>query len=152
MTVEIVALDPGVTTGVATYQFVNGKDIFRSFHIEPRIYPHPHETLYDMLCALGEKTLIYEAFHFRQGMDGAVFTGVEYIGVIELVGQLNCLEVVKITPSDGKGFWDDKKLRAIGAHKPGHIHANDAMRVLLRHKMKDQLWMEKILPILKEKL
>lgn len=152
MTVEVMALDPGVTTGVAAYEVVKGKEIFRSFHIEPRKYPHPHETLYDMICAIEPKKIVYETFHFRQGMDGAVFTGVEYIGVIELAAQLKCLEVVKITPSDGKGFWDDRKLRAIEVFNPGHVHANDAMRVLLRDKMKDQLWMDIILPTLKLKL
>jgi hypothetical protein len=146
--VDIVALDPGVTTGVAVYN----NDVFRSFHIEPRKYPHPHEALYDMLCTMNPKTIVYEVFHHRQNMSGVVFTGVEYIGVIELVGQINCLEIVRITPSDGKGFWDDRKLRAIRVHNPGHIHANDAMRILLRHKMKDPLWMENILPILKETL
>jgi len=152
MTVDVVALDPGVTTGIATYVHVKGEDEFRSFHIEPRKYQHPHEALYDVLCALNPKKIVYEVFHHRQNMSNVVFTGVEYIGVIELVGQLRCLDIVKITPSDGKGFWDDRKLKVIGAHNPGHVHANDAMRVLLRDKMKDQLWMESILPTLKLKL
>lgn len=143
---EIVALDPGVTTGIATFD----DNKFRSFHLEPRKYPHPHESLYDTLSALQPKKIIYEAFHFRQNMKGVVFTGVEYIGVIELYAQLHYIEVIIITPSDGKGFWDDKKLKVIGVHNPGHVHGNDAMRLILRYKMKDTLWMQSVLPKLKE--
>ncbi len=142
---EIAAFDPGVMTGIAAF---DGKE-FRSFQIEPRLYPHPHEALFDTLSGMQPETIIYEAFHFRQNMKGVVFTGVEYIGVIELFAQLNYIPVIVITPSDGKGFWDDRKLKAIGVHNPGHIHANDAMRLILRHKMKDGLWMGPILQQLK---
>ena len=135
---DICALDPGTTTGFAT----KTSDEYRSFEVRADLYPHPHETLYDVLSALQPKTIIYEAFHFRQIMKGVVFTGVEYIGVIELYAQLNCLEVIKITPSDGKGFWDDKKLKVMGVYNIGHPHGNDAMRLLFRHRMKNKIWME----------
>lgn len=149
MSVEIVALDPGTTTGIATYEA--GK--YQAWQIRPDQHLHPHEMLYDVLCALEPKKLAYEAFHFRQGMDGAVFTGVEYIGVIKLFTQLKYVEIVEITPSDGKGFWDNKKLVAIGVYQKGLPHGMDATRVLLRHQMKsDPSFMQTMLPILKENL
>lgn len=142
---DIIALDPGVTTGIARLD--SGE--FKSFELRADKYPHPHEALYDVLSSMQPKTIIYEAFHFRQNMKGVEFKGIEYIGVIELYAQLNCLEVIKITPSDGKGFWDDRKLKAMGVHNPGHPHGNDAMRILFRHKMKDPVWMEEALEKLK---
>lgn len=149
MTVEIVALDPGTTTGIAVYQ--NGK--YRAFETRSENYPHPHESLYDILSALKPKVLVYEQFHFRQGMDGAVFKGIEYIGVIELWAQLNYVDVSTITTSDGKGFWDDKKLKAVGVYQKSLGHGMDATRILFRYRMKtDKTFMEQMLPILKEKL
>lgn len=144
--VDIVSLDPGTTTGITVYE----DERFRSFQLRPDLYPHPHESLFDTLSSLRPKKVIYEAFHFRQNMKGVVFTGVEYIGIIELYAQLNCLEAIVITPSDGKGFWDDKKLKAIGVHNPGHPHANDSTRLMLRHLMKDKIFMDKMLPFLKD--
>lgn len=149
MSVDIVALDPGTTTGVATFEDRR----YRSFHIRPDEYPHPHEALYDMLSNLQPKIVIYEQFHFRQGMTGVVFTGVEYIGVIELYCQLKYTDKVLITPSSGKGFWEDRKLKAIDVHNPGHVHGNDAMRLLLTYQMKnDEIFRENILRKLKDNL
>lgn len=149
MTVEYMSLDPGVTTGVATY----GDGKYQAWQMRPGNYSHPHEMLYDMMCNVLPKTVIYEAFHFRQGMDGAVFTGVEYIGIIELYSQLKYSELIKITPSDGKGFWDNKKLAAIGVYQKGLPHGMDAMRILLRHRMKAEPgFMNTVLPLLKENL
>lgn len=149
LSIDIVALDPGTTTGLATKE----DDLYRSFHIRPDEFPHPHEALYDLLCNLQPKKVIYEPFHFRQNMDGAVFTGIEYIGVIELFCQLKYVEAVTITPSYGKAFWDDKKLKAIGRHNKGHVHGNDAMRLLLSYLMKhDPIFKEGILPVLRDNL
>jgi hypothetical protein len=147
--VEIVALDPGTTTGLAT----KTGDDYKSFHIRPDMFAHPHEALYDLLCNLQPKIVIYEPFHFRSNMDGAVFTGIEYIGVIELYCQLKYVEVITITPAYGQAFWDDRKLKAIGRHNKNHVHGNDAMRLLLSYLMKnDNDFRNKILQILKENL
>jgi len=149
MPVEIASLDPGTTTGISTF---DGGD-FRSFQIRPDQYPHPHESLFDVMSELKPKVVLYEAFHFRQDKTGAIFTGVEYIGVIELWAQLNYVEKVIISPSDGKGFWTNDKLKAINLYNQAHPHANDATRILLRHLMKtDKKWFDDVLKIFKEKL
>ncbi len=149
MSVDIVALDPGTTTGIATKE----NDQYKSFHIRPDQFPHPHEALYDMLSNLQPKLVIYEAFHFRQGMTGVVFTGLEYIGVIELFCQLKYINKELITPSYGQGFWDDRKLEAIGVRNKGHIHANDAMRLIMSYQMKhDPIFRDTTLQKLKENL
>jgi len=149
LTVDICALDPGVTTGLATAT----DDHYTSFELKAGDYPHPHEMLFDTLSNLEPKKIIYESFQFRQAQLGAVFKGVEYIGVIELYAQLKCIEVIIQSPSDGKAFWDDKKLRALGVYKPGKPHANDAIRHLLTYRGKqDPEFLDFALRILKEKL
>lgn len=149
MGADIAGFDPGTTTGMSMLT----NNVISSTQIRPENYPHPHESLYDVLSAIKPKKIVYEQFHFRQGMDGAVFKGIEYIGVMELWAQHNYVEVITITPSDGKGFWDDRKLKALGLYKPAFIHGMDAIRVLLRHHMKvDKVWLDEALLTLKEKL
>lgn len=150
MAVDYISLDPGATIGIAS--LASNVD-YRSFQLEPNKFPHPHEMLFDVLSEFQPKAIIYEAFHHRQGQLGAVFVGVEYIGVIELYGQLKCIEIIKVTPSTGKAFWNDAKLKALGLYRPGKPHANDAMRILLYHRMAvDLIWRDEILLVLKDKL
>lgn len=149
MSADIIALDPGVTVGVSVFETGN----YRTFEITPSKYPHPHETLYDILSEIQPKVLVYEAFQFRQNQTGAVFEGIEYIGVARLYAQLRCIEEVEITPSTGKAFWNDKKLKALKLYKPGHPHANDATRHMLTHRMKtDPVFKEWVLFYLKDVL
>lgn len=156
--VDIAAFDPGVTTGIAhSTNLVTPegiKRIFQSFEIKPKDYPHPHEILYDTISTLVPKKIVYETFDFRSGQMGAVFDGVEYIGIIQLYGQTKCLEIIKQTPGHGKsGFWSDTKLKILGVHKPGKPHANDAMRHLLTYKAStDQDFMRWALEQFKEHL
>jgi hypothetical protein len=82
-----------------------------------------------------------------------VFTGVEYIGVIELYAQQHNVSITKITPADGKGFWNDKKIKALGLWIPGCPHGMDALRLLLTYKMKWNLeWKLDTLGRLRERL
>ena len=155
--VDIAAFDPGVATGIAHYTEYGEADdikrIFQSFEIKPKDYPHPHEILFDTISTLVPKRIVYETFDFRSGQMGAVFDGVEYIGVIELYGQTRCLEIIKQTPGYGKsGFWNDHKLKNLGVHKPGKPLANDAMRHLLTLKAKDPDFMRWALEQLREQL
>lgn len=146
MTTDIVAIDPGVTNGFAT---VIGQT-YKSFQMAPNDFPHPHEALYDLLSNLQPKVIVYERFDFRQAKNGAVLTGVEYIGVIELYAQIKCLEITKNSSSD-MTFWSDDKLRRLSLYNVGKKHANDAMRHLLAHQMRtDPLWKEQIIAQLKK--
>ena len=143
----IVALDPGVTTGVAVF---TPTGIIMN---EWRYDTAPHARIYHALDILKPKLVISEAFHFRQDKTGAVFTGVEYIGVIKCFCQQNGVEHIEMTPGQGKGFWDNRKIKALGWWKPSAPHAIDAMRILLTHLMNtDEKWKSAVLAQLKEKL
>jgi hypothetical protein len=133
MTNTVVALDPGLTIGIC---ILHEDDSYEHRQFVPAQYPHPHEMLFDILSEINPKVVVYERFDFRAAKNGAVLTGVEYIGVIELYAQIKCLEIFKISPSDGKAFWTDNKLRLLGMYKRGMPHANDATRILNTWRMK----------------
>jgi len=149
----IVALDPGVTTGIATYQSkLIGNDRFRAFEMDSKVFTEPHWALAQMLVAMHPTLILYEAFVFRQDKTGAVFTGVEFIGVIELVAQRYDREIKKVPTARG-GFWDNKKIKAVGLYIPGKPHAMDATRLLLTWLMKnDEEWRAQTLEKLKQVL
>lgn len=130
--VDIIAIDPGATTGFATLDIG-----IKSYQMELYKYPSPHATLYDHLSEVRPTKILYEAFLHRQGQLGVQFTGIEYIGVILLWGQRNRVKCYPITPSQGKAFWTDEKLKTIELYKRGIPHGMDATRVLLTHRMKD---------------
>lgn len=132
--VDIVALDPGLTIGITT---VTNRYSYRHNQLTPANFPHPHETLFDLLSSLQPKKIIYERFDFRAAKNGVVLKGVEFIGVIELYAQLKCIECTAISPSTGKAFWNNDKLKALGVYRPGMPHANDATRLALTHQMAD---------------
>ena len=143
----IVTLDPGVTTGVAV--FTPSGTIASQWRFDV----DPHAQFVHALEVLEPKLVISEAFHFRQDKTGAVFTGVEYIGVIKYFCQKYRVEHIEMTPGQGKGFWDNRKIKALGLWKPSAPHAMDAMRILLTHLMKtDKIWKDWALAKLKEEL
>lgn len=119
---------------------------YESRQLTPMEYPHPHETLYDVISEIGPKVIVYERFDFRAAKNGVVLTGVEFIGVIELYANQKCLEATKISPSDGKAFWTDNKLRMLGLYSRGKPHANDAVRILNTYRMRtDEDWKAKVI-------
>jgi hypothetical protein len=126
----ILAIDPGVTTGFATED--------DAYQIRFDEHDNPHRAFWFHLVEISPKLIIYEAFHWRQGQLNTVFKGVEYIGVINLWSQLNDCTTNVINPSDGKGFWDNKKLKDINQYVPGCPHGMDAKRLLLTWKMRNQ--------------
>lgn len=147
---KIAAFDPGATIGICIF---NGSDKYEQRQLVPSEYPHPHETIYDVLSEIKPSVIVYERFDFRAAKNGAVLIGVEYIGVIELYAQMNCIEVTKISPSDGKAFWNDNKLRAAQIYQRGIPHAMDATRILNTYRMRtDEKFKADMLEILHQHL
>jgi hypothetical protein len=124
----ILAIDPGVTTGFANEE--------EAYQIRFDNYPDPHIQLLNHLAKVMPDQVIYEPFHWRQGQLNAIFTGVEYIGVIQLWCQAHARPVHLVNPSDGKGFWDNKKLQTLDLWIAGCAHGMDARRILLTWKTK----------------
>lgn len=147
---SIAALDPGLTVGIT---ILNEDGSYEPRQLVPASYPHPHETLYDVLTEINPKVLLYERFDFRAAKNGVILAGVEYIGVIQLYAQTRCLEIHAISPSDGKAFWTDSKLRTLKMYARGLPHANDATRILNTYRMKnDHIWRDKVIEELRQSI
>lgn len=148
---RLVALDPGGTTGWATWDDDRGTiesgELTGDHHLE----------LYNFLDFGNFDIIIYESFQYRRKEidKGVAFVldSVEYIGVIKLFVQdvkYNFLEppdLIAQTPATGKGFWTNDKLKKVGAYKPGSEHEKDARRHLLQYmtfKLNRQEWLHKL--------
>jgi hypothetical protein len=145
--VELLGIDPGGTTGFSTFD----NDEIKSYQIELSKYPRPHEVLYDHLCEVKPCAIIYESFLHRQGQSGIRYVGVEFIGVIQLWAQQNKILCHQITPSQGKAFWTDTKLKALGLYVKGKPHGTDAIRILMTYLMsQDKKWANSIVEKLRD--
>lgn len=131
---QILALDPGVTTGLSVY---TTEKTFVSFQFASDKFDAPHGAFIDLLTTIGPQVILYEAFHFRQDKTGTNLTGVEFIGIAKAYAQKIDVPLYSITPSQGKAFWDNNKLKALGLYKPATPHGMDATRILLTFMMKE---------------
>lgn len=118
-----VALDPGGTTGVAT---VPNAD--EPWVIEPRQFEGEHHaTLLSYLEFSRPETIIAESF-YRTANEAARLASSEIIGVVKAYAQATATPVVWQSPSTGKGFWSDLRLKKCGLYVVGKPHARDAIR------------------------
>lgn len=137
--IKVVAIDPGVTTGIAIHSVMPDRVSPEWVTLELGPDDH-HEALYQLLNNHHPTVLVYERFDYRiiqnRGVDmpGVVLTSVEYIGIIKLWHWRN--EHVELVSqgsevsSQKKGFWNDNRLKALGRYQApmGRQHMNDATR------------------------
>lgn len=128
-----LALDPGVTTGYCI-----------GFLEENKLWVAPHEkkfSLYELYQYIDwyrnfDFNLIYEDFQYRNvSRAGLDLTPVKMIGVIEMIVELHqghTIDAYKQTPAQGKGFFNDARLKEMGIYKVGNAHGRDATRHLMQ--------------------
>lgn len=155
-TYRVIALDPGGTTGWATYtatkMSVVDDDRMITEWYNPvwncgQLGPEEH---HDRLEALLEServtdyTVVCESFEFRQGKqrNNLDLSSKEYIGVVKLFKRRENVPTVFQTAGQAKTFIPDKavgglvanqKLKVLGLYHPNHKHAMDAMRHLVTY-------------------
>lgn len=124
---RIVAVDPGVTTGLCFYapefESLEQQQMGPSDH-----YPH----LFYMLEHFHPDVVVCESFQnmsdFRQE---STTKPLEYIGIVKMYVQTRICKLVLQSSSEGKQFWDDDKLKRVGLYERGRPHSNDATRHFL---------------------
>lgn len=116
----IVALDPGKTTGFA---YRNGESGGAGEIAQ--------DSVWDTLETLKPTILVVESFQFRQARSKVNLIPNEIIGVVKEWARQRNVPVVWQTPSQAKHYFDDRRLREIGAWAEGMPHARDATRHLL---------------------
>ncbi len=127
---SIVALDPGISTGIAIY--FDNKYTFKTI-------VNDLDVIYKFLIKENPEVIVYEAFKHRPRMDKAELYSAEVIGVVKLYAQQYRVPTDNYLPSQAKAFWDMSKIKRLRLWKPGraYIHEMDALRVLLTYRMQN---------------
>lgn len=146
---NVIGLDPGGTTGVATAHWPGEGEIhWDNFSFGPSLH---HKALYEFLYNRAfhpatDLTIVCEKFEFRQnyGREGnrnkVELISREYIGIVELIVAQFGAKLVMQSASQGKHFVTDAKLKLSGLLiEPPHPnrHKNDAIRHIVRHLVVD---------------
>lgn len=142
----IIALDPGVTTGVALFDTTCPSTPPRSWQIGPEDH---HLTLWELFRRSAPDIIVYERFNYQR-RDKVVLTSVEYIGLVKLWQQSRGIKIYLQTSSQAMNLWTDEKLKKLGLYKPAMPHAMDAVRHLLYYLVitaNDQSWLQLLRPL-----
>jgi hypothetical protein len=143
---KVMALDPGGTTGWATFEIpadVQLKTVSWGGPVEKHFteagqlaQPNHHRTLWSLLVSEAPDIIVCESYQNRNN-DFADDIPVEYIGVVKLYDQTHSACYVHWnTAATGKGFSDNKKLvrlKIMLTPSEKWKHANDARRHLLQY-------------------
>ncbi len=136
MSQNIIAFDPGYTTGVA---FQEGTNVtLMQIKGLTGVWAVLHTGQPDMI--------VYESFLYQR-RDKVDLRPVEAIGVIKLYAERTSTPILSQTPAQGKRFWTDKKIKKLGLWEPGEPHAMDALRHLLyfrAFKLNDETLLERL--------
>lgn len=126
-----IALDPGITTGIAT-GLISPEDGIMEVGAMQQIWRVAD--LWDFLEEQKPTFIIYERFDFRKrARKGLELFSRELIGVANLWAEKateRCV-VTTQTAAEGKGYYTNAKLKESNVFRPGKEHANDALRHLL---------------------
>lgn len=142
MNTTIMGIDPGMTTGFATWTIETNE--FYTWEVDSRDLTNVFITLNNTA------ELVYEDFKQRPGNRAAELYSVQVIGVIRLFDGIHHGQLIKAKylPADAKAFWTDDKIKALGLWKStSGGHAMDALRVLLKYlSVRFPLWFRDQLP------
>ncbi len=140
MTIKILSLDPGITTGIATLDF---SDAVHADQVKC-----DHRAFFDFLVGYDPDSIIFERFVYQR-RDKVELWPVEVIGIIRLYSEQFEVPLYAQTPSQAKNLWTDDKLKKLKLWQPGLGHGMDAVRHLLYHLVVtkgDRSWLENLRP------
>lgn len=123
---RILAIDPGVTTGLCFYY----TELVRLER--KQLEPEHYSELFLELERFQPHVIICESFqNMSDLMQEDTTKPLEYIGVVKLYHEIARCKLGMQTASAGKEFWTDEKLKAVGLYERGRPHSNDATRHFL---------------------
>lgn len=120
---SIMAIDPGVDCGFATWYPNNGKIV--SWQTRPT-----HDEFIQTLNEFYPDVIVIEQFDHRQ-KSNTNYAPVEFIGLTKWYVERRRLPLIMQTPSMGKGYFSKEKLQHLDLYKPGKDHEDEMMA--LRH-------------------
>jgi hypothetical protein len=119
---NIVALDPGGTTGIAWWWYGE----FHSEQLDPMVAVDYVEEAVDRL-----DEIVVEDFLPRPGVRSWQPDALHVIGACRWLAHAFDRPLVLQTPARGKSFASDVRLKRVDFYRSGQPHANDAARHLL---------------------
>lgn len=140
---RIIGIDPGETTGIAIYN----DDVWQYHQLEGEHF----EDLEWLLKVERPDVVVCESFQKRNN-PGANTKPLLYIGAINGYCLTYNIELVFQTPSQGKAFWTNNKLKACGLYTAGLKHAMDATRHVLLYLLNTKTLPQKYLDLLKSQI
>jgi hypothetical protein len=126
---KIIALDPGITTGIAYGIIEKGL-----MTVDANQRQWTHSQLASELQVNWPDVVICETFEYRnKARAGLELYPVELIGVVKLYIQtcISPVELILQNAATGKGYYSDQKLKDEGVYQRGVPHGMDALRHLL---------------------
>jgi hypothetical protein len=125
---RVIALDPGITTGIAYGKINEGLMDFTADQAELKCLG-----LWNLLGSLEPDVIVHETFEFRQGKQrrGIELYPRNLIGVIQLYSEMNRIKLIDQSPAQAMDYWTNDKLKENDAYSRGKDHARDATRHLL---------------------
>lgn len=128
--IQILAIDPGVTTGYVIAR-VSGESPIILVCDESRMN---HKEFWTFLHNVKPKEIVCESFEYRnRSRDNLELYSRELIGIANLYAQLNFDTTLRMqTAAEGKGYFTNQKLQSLEAYKVGKDHGRDAMRHFLQ--------------------
>lgn len=135
----VLAIDPGVTTGLASNIHVPLLIPVRplAWQFSSTEHDSPHWEFLETLENYDPDVIVCERFDFRQAKLGVDYTAVEYIGLVKLHCEINNVPIIwqGQDAKSKKSFWTDDKLKQLGLYIPGQPHAMDAQKHLLKYQL-----------------
>ena len=139
--IKILGVDPGTTTGLCKLLYFPTEQRYESLGSrDRRITPlqlgpqQHHEELYKLLTTWNPDIVVCESFTYQR-RDKVVLDSVEYIGVCKLYCAMTRTQYFEQSPSMGKAFWKDEKIKQLKLWEPSMGHAMDALRHVLQFIM-----------------
>lgn len=129
---RVLSIDPGETTGYALGIVERG-----NFFVAYNQARFNHAEFWYFLQKVhlhGTMHTVCEDFEFRQGKqkDGLNLYPVELIGILRLFCSNDTWSPLWMQKAaQGKGYYDDNKLKSMGVYQKGLDHGRDAARHLL---------------------
>lgn len=147
----LYAIDPGPHTGI--FYMRHGEPHRVTLDYTDGLVKQPLKHLYLWLVQMinpDADDIIVESFEFRKEdakqREYIDYSTGEFVGVVKLFCNMSETMCFVQSASEGKGFWDDNKLKRVGLYVPGDElrHARDATRHWLHHqtfKIGNQDWL-----------
>lgn len=128
---RIMAIDPGVTCGFATWEPETSSSLARWWQWESK--PTLDKFLQNIIDFYPDIIVCEDFVHTQR--NNVDYTPIKFIAMAEWWTERKGIHLEMQTPAFGKAFFNDDKLKRINRYTKGKPHAMDATRHLYQYMM-----------------